>query len=240
MRVVSLNVNSLKSCIEKGLTNNIFSLNPDIVCFQEIKCQTNILNINNYYSYWSFCNKKGYSGVAIFTKIKPLKIIEGFLNDNFDAEGRILSLEFKDFILINVYVPNSKSNLDRQNYRMNWDDLLYNHISTLEKLKPLIICGDFNTDLKKLKNNNEFIDNELDIFQSILTRGYTDSFIYKNGNQNIEKFCTWYLKNKKVGYRLDYFLISNYLRDKIIESTILNNINCSDHYPILLDIDIKG
>lgn len=241
MKVISLNVNSLKSCLEKGLKNNIFSLDPDIICFQEIKCQEKILNDTNYLDYWSFCNKKGYSGVAVFTKIKPLKVIEGFINNSFDTEGRILTLEYKNFILINVYVPNSKSNLSRQNYRMYWDDLLYNHICNLENNKPLIICGDFNVDLKKLNDNNEFIDNELDIFQNILNRGYTDSFIYKNGTSNINNFCTWYLnKNKSIGYRLDYFLVSNYLRDKIIESKILNTINCSDHFPILLEIDIKG
>ncbi len=247
MVIFSLNVNGLKSSIEKGLLNFIDTINPDILCLQEIKCQEPLLSLKDYYCYWNYCSKKGYSGTAIFTKFKPRSVTYGFANELFDSEGRIITLEYDSFFLVNVYVPNSKSSLARIDYRMKWDEIFFDYIMTLEKNKAVIICGDFNIALTEIDSNDEnyiseFIDNERDEFDNFLNNDFIDAYRYKNP---YEKNCfTWWsigkkTRNNKIGYRLDYFLVSQSLKDHIINSKIFSKINCSDHCPISLEIDLK-
>lgn len=183
-------------------------------------------------------------GTVTYTKVKPLSVKYG-LSENFDSEGRIITLEFQNFYLVNVYVPNSKSSIIRVDYRMKWDELFFKYIMNLESNKPVIMCGDFNVDYNSINENyieNTFMNNEKEEFEHLLNYGYIDSFHYLHPNQ---KNCyTWWNvgkenKEKKLGYRLDYFLISKFLLNKLINSNIHNDINDSDHCPISLSIDIK-
>ncbi len=244
MLLCSFNVNGLKASVNKGLVKIILDQKPDIICFQETKCQSQILKIDGYYSYWNYCNKKSYSGTATFTKIKPISCKLGFNDYDFNTEGRIITLEYESFYLVNIYVPNSRAGLNRIDYRMQWDEQFYNHIMELEKIKPVIICGDFNVALYKNDRNNIekkiFINNELVVFNDLLASGFIDAFKYLYSDEDA---VTWYRigKNKKntgIGYRLDYFLVSSYLKDKINDSKICSNINISDHFPITLKINI--
>ena len=246
MLLYSLNVNGLKASINKGLVEFIFSAKPDIICLQETKCQDLPLKVEGYTTYWNFSERNSYSGTAIFTKEKALNCMYDF-GDTFDVEGRIIILEFNSFYLINVYVPNSRRGQNRVNYRMEWDELFFDYVMNLERLKPVIICGDFNVALYKEEQDNIkkqlFINNELSVFNDLLNSGFVDAFKYTN--PNLKEAITWVKMGKNkidtgIGYRLDYFLVSNYLKKSIRESKILNNINISDHYPITLEIDIEG
>lgn len=241
MIILSLNVNGLKSALDKGLKSQLDNINADIICLQEIKCQDELLSLDGYYSYYNYCNKRGYSGTCVLCKRQPLNTYYGFENSDFNSEGRIITLEYNDFYLINVYVPNSKSGLSRINYRMDWDELFRNYIFKLENKKPVIVCGDFNVDLYSKDNSldKEFIDNEKDEFYYLLDNGYVDAFNYINPNN--ENCITWWQVGKNsrednIGCRLDYFLVSNYLVNYINDSSILSDVDCSDHCPILLDI----
>lgn len=242
MKIVSINVNGLKSSLDKGLRQFLLLNNYDIICLQEIKCNNPLLELNNYYSYYNYCNKRGYSGTAIFSKIKPISEKYLFDDIDIDLESRVIILEYKTFYLIDVYVPNSKANLSRINYRMNFDSIFYQKLENLDKRKPIIVCGDFNVDYeaKELIENSDitFEDNEIEELCDFLDNGFVDTF--KEFNNNLEKKNTWCLIGKKdVGYRLDYFIVSNYLKQFIINSRICDNTNFSDHYPIELEIDFK-
>lgn len=246
MTIYSLNVNGLNSAIEKGIRNSLFILKPDIICLQEIKCQKPLVELENYYSYWNFCKKKGYSGTAIFTKEKPLSINYDFNND-FDCEGRVMTVEYECFYLVNVYVPNSKASSIRLDYRMNWDDEFYNYIKNLEIMKPVIICGDFNIAYSNIDSNdcyynNDFVDNERYEFENLLNSGLVDAYRYLYP-QETNCYTWWNVgkddKENKLGYRLDYFLISEYLLNNLIDSKIHNEIDCSDHCPISIEMDFE-
>lgn len=241
MIILSLNVNGLKSAIDKGLKSKLDSINADIICLQETKCQDELLNINGYYSYYNYCNKKGYSGTCVFSKIKPVNVHYDFDNSEFDTEGRIITLEYKDFYLINVYVPNSKSGLSRIDYRMMWDELFREYVFELENKKPVIVCGDFNVALYSEDSNlnKEFIDNEKDEFYYLLENGFADAFRYINPNSK-DCFTWWQVgknsKEKNIGCRLDYFIVSDYLLNSVKDCLILKEVDCSDHSPILLEM----
>ena len=245
--IYSFNVNGLNSSLKKGLKSQVFAKSPDIICLQEIKCQSNLFEIENYYSYWNFSSKKGYSGTCIYSKIKPISVNYTLLDKTFEVEGRIITLEYENFYLINVYVPNSKSSIKRVNYRMEWDELFFNYIIYLNSIKPVILCGDFNISYSSLYNhdilnNNSFVDNERYEFENLLNYGIIDAFQYLHPNQ--EKCYTWWNagkdeREKKLGFRLDYFLISYELKKLLVECNIHNEINCSDHCPISLSIDLE-
>ena len=243
MKIISFNVNGLNSAVNKGLLNFIEDETPDILCLQETKCQNKILNLTTYYSYWNFSNKGSFSGTAIFTKYKPINVYYNF-DDDFNVEGRIITLEYHKFYLINVYIPNSKSNNIRLDYRMEWDDRFFKYILKLENNKPVILCGDFNVAIKEEDTNQEesvFLNNEVIEFISLLDLGFIDTFRYKHGN--VKNAFTWWninVGNKElnVGSRLDYFLVSNYFKKYINDSVLKNEINISDHCPIILDIGV--
>lgn len=246
MRILSLNVNGLKSSLNKGLEKYLLNMDYDIICLQEIKCNSPLLNLDGYYSYYNYCKKNGYSGTAIFTKFAPINENNLLSNVDFDLEGRIIILEYKAFYLINVYVPNSKANLSRINYRMNFDGFFYQELLNLDRKKPIIVCGDFNVDYEtnELIENSEisFEDNEIEEFCNFLDSGFIDTF--RELHKNLNKKNTWFLMGKNntkkdIGYRLDYFIVSNYLKQFLIDSKICEDTNCSDHYPIELEIDLK-
>lgn len=247
MTIYSLNVNGLKSAIEKGFKESLLPHNPDIICLQETKCQEPILELDGYFSFWSFCKKKGYSGTTIYTKKQPLSINYDFSND-FDCEGRILTLEYECFYIVNVYVPNSRASTIRLDYRMKWDEEFYDYLCSLKSIKPVIICGDFNIAYSNIDCNDynystEFIDNERFEFENLLNNGLIDAFRHL---YPIKENCyTWWNvgkedKQNKLGYRLDYFLISDYLANNLIDSTIHDDIECSDHCPISVEMDIEA
>lgn len=245
MLIVSLNANGLQASIKKGMQEKILLYSPDIICLQEVKCQSPILQVEGYYSYWNYSERRSYSGTAVFTKTKPLSCKCDFGCVNFDVEGRIITLEYDNYYLVNVYVPNSRAGLGRVDYRMEWDDLFFEYVLNLEKIKPVIICGDFNVALYKEEisniKNKKFINSELDGFYNLLNNGYVDAFKYKY--PTLENSPTWWNMTKgdkkgDFGYRLDYFLVSNYFLNKIVDSKILSEIKCSDHCPITLEINI--
>ena len=244
MTIYSLNVNGLKSALNKGLEKSLKEINADVICLQEIKCQDKIMSLDGYYDYWSFCKKLGFSGTVIFTKNKPINVSYKLDND-FDTEGRIITLEYETFFIITVYTPCSRRNLKRNNYRMMWDELFYEYIKNLENKKPVILCGDFNVDLEsnsyKKTEFSEFVSSDKEEFEELLDIGFTDAFKYLYPNTK-DNFTWWFVggkaKKENIGCRIDYFLVSNYLKEKIKDSKILKEVNCSDHCPITLDIDL--
>lgn len=245
MILCSLNVNGLKSAVKKGLQSIIKEIDADIICLQETKCQKKVTLIDGYYDYWSFCKKKGFSGTAILTKKKPINV-SYTINDDFDTEGRIITVEYETFFIVTVYVPCSRRNLKRNNYRLVWNELFYEYIANLENKKPVILCGDFNVDLNSDNYNkiefSDFLNSDKDEFNELLDIGFVDSFKYLYPNDK-ESYSWWFVgdkaKEKNSGCRIDYFLVSNYLKDKIKDSKILKEVNCSDHCPIILDIDLN-
>lgn len=249
MKMYSLNANGLNSCINKGFLNFFNNSNADFFCLQEIKCQEELIHIDGYYSFWNFCSRKGYSGTAIFTKYQPLAVFYDMGDSNYNVEGRIITLEYNSFYLVNVYVPNSQMGLSRINYRMQWDELFINYVSNLNNLKPVIICGDFNiaySDLDSCANceNNSliFIDDQKIEFENLLNCGFIDSFRFLYPDS--ENSFTWWTvgKNSKQnnqGWRLDYFLISDYLEHELVDAKIFSSVSCSDHCPISIDINFS-
>lgn len=247
MKLVSWNVNGLKSIIGKDFEKNFKLMNADIFCLQETKIQEGQLNLkfSDYYNYWNYSEKKGYSGTAILTKQKPLNVYYGLDVEELDKEGRVITLEFGDFFLINTYTPCYQKDIERQNYRAYWDDEFIKYIEFLENKKEVIICGDFNVAYSELdlgSHNKEilgFSDEERQQFGRILDMGFIDTFRYKN--PNYKKF-TWWKNNKRDSKdnacRLDYFLVSEELKNNIIATQIRNDIGGSDHCPIVLKIKI--
>ena len=247
MKMYSWNVNGLNSCIEKGFFSFFDSSDADFFCIQETKYQDVLPSLPGYYQFWNFCSKKGYSGTAIFTKHKPLSVSYNIGNDDFDVEGRIITLEYNSFFLVTVYVPNSQLGISRINYRMEWDELFIDYISNLNNIKPVIICGDFNIAFSELDvchsitSSLEFIDDQRIEFENLLNVGFIDSYRYFY--PNVGNSFTWWnvgkdSKAKNIGWRLDYFLVSDFLEDKILDAHIHSQVDCSDHCPISLDINI--
>lgn len=247
MKMFSWNVNGLNSCIEKGFSSFFDSVNADFFCLQEIKCQQPIISIPSYYQFWNYCSKKGYSGTAIFTKYKPISVCYNFDGSDFDVEGRIITLEYDSFYLINVYSPNSQMGISRINYRMDWDDLFFDYVSRLNYIKPVIICGDFNIAISDLDvctsipSSGKFVDDQRIEFEKLLNNGFIDSFRYLN--PKTDNAFTWWNVGKSsklnnIGWRLDYFLVSDFFISAIQDAKIYSQISCSDHCPISLTINI--
>ena len=255
MKLVSWNVNGLRAVINKGFKDFFKEIDADIFCMQETKMQENQLDDNikeifkGYNAYWNSAEKKGYSGTAIMTKSKPLNVKYGIGIEEHDKEGRVITLEFEKFYMVNCYTPNSKRELERLDYRMIWEDAFRNYLLELNKEKPVIICGDLNVahkeiDLKNPKTNRRnagFTDEERDKMTELLNAGLTDTFRYLYPDKT-EAYTWWsYMfkaREKNAGWRIDYFIVSNDIKDKVKESYIYSEIMGSDHCPVGLDIEL--
>ena len=251
MKIISWNVNGIRAVLKKGFLDFINDFNPDIICIQETKANPEQvdLDLDNYkYKYWNSATKKGYSGTAIFSKIKPISVQNDMNIEKHDDEGRVICMELKNYFLVTVYTPNSKRDLSRLDYRANeWDRDFLIYLKELEKIKPIIFCGDLNVahkeiDLKNPKTNKRnagFTNEERLGFDNYINSGFLDTFRMFNKEPN---HYTWwsYMFNsraKNVGWRIDYFCISEILKKKITKSIILPEIMGSDHAPILIEID---
>lgn len=249
MKLISWNVNGLRAAINKGFKEFFKEIDADIFCLQETKMQEDQIDIEltslfqGYHTYWNSAVKKGYSGTAVFTKQKPLKVTYGIGKEEHDQEGRIITLEYEDFYLVNCYTPNSKRELERLDYRMIWEDEIREYLVKLDKTKPVIYCGDLNVahkeiDLKNPKTNHKsagFTDEERNKMTQLLNAGFTDTFRYLYPEKQ-EAYTWWsymfHAREKNVGWRIDYFIVSKSIQEKIEESTIYAQIQGSDHCPV--------
>lgn len=251
MKMVSWNVNGLRACVTKGFVDIFNKLDADIFCLQETKLQEGQIDLplEGYYQYWNYAEKKGYSGTAIFTKKEPLAVTNGIEIDEHNTEGRVITLEFQDFFFVTCYTPNSQNELKRLDYRMKWEDDFREYLLSLNKKKPVILCGDLNVahneiDLKNPKTNRKnagFSDEEREKMTKLLNSGFTDSFRYLYPDK--EGIYSWWsyrfnARKNNAGWRIDYFITSNSIKDKIIDSKIHTDIMGSDHCPVELDIDL--
>ena len=250
MKFISWNVNGLRACMQKGFEDSFKALDADIFCLQETKLQAGQHDFEpeGYYQYWNYAEKKGYSGTAIFTRKKPLSVTNGIGVEEHDHEGRVITLEFEDFYFIVVYVPNSQRELARLSYRMEWEKAFLAYILGLEAKKPVIYCGDLNVahkeiDLKNPKTNHMnagFTDEERACFTKVLESGYIDSFRYFYPDQkDIYSWWSYMFKSreKNAGWRIDYFVVSEKLKDRMKDAKINTDIMGSDHCPVELDIE---
>lgn len=251
MKMVSWNVNGLRACVTKGFVDIFNKLDADIFCLQETKLQKGQIDLplEGYYQYWNYAEKKGYSGTAIFTKKEPLAVTNGIGIDEHNTEGRVITLEFEDFFFVTCYTPNSQNELKRLDYRMKWEDDFREYLMRLNKKKPVILCGDLNVahneiDLKNPKTNRKnagFSDEEREKMTTLLNSGFTDSFRYLYPDK--EGIYSWWsyrfnARKNNAGWRIDYFITSDSIKDKIIDSKIHTDIMGSDHCPVELDIDL--
>lgn len=250
LKFISWNVNGLRACCDKGFTEIFKELDADFFCLQETKMQKGQLELgfDNYQSYWNYAEKKGYSGTAVFTRINPLSVTYGLGIDEHDREGRVITLEMETYYLVTVYTPNVQEELRRLEYRMRWEDDLRAYLKRLEQDKPVIICGDLNVahkeiDLKNPKTNRKcagFTDEEREKFSILLNSGFTDTFRYFY--PDTEGIYSWWsyrfgAREKNAGWRIDYFLTSASLNDKLLDAKIHTGIFGSDHCPVELMID---
>ena len=251
MKLISWNVNGIRACVNKGFETFFKQINSDIFCIQETKCMPDQINLEfpGYKSYWNSADKKGYSGTAIFTKKQPLSVTYGIGIEEHDKEGRIITLEFENFYLVNNYTPNSKRELERLAYRQIWEDQIRNYLLKLNKIKPVIMCGDLNVahheiDLKNPKTNQRnagFTVEERGKMTELLEAGFTDTFRYLYPDKENEYSWWSYMgqaRQKNIGWRIDYFIVSNQIQEKIKEASIYQEIMGSDHCPIGLEIDL--
>lgn len=249
MKLVSWNVNGIRACVKKGFLEYVEQVNADIICLQETKVQVNQIDLplEGYYQYWNYAEKKGYSGTAVFTKIKPLHVKYGIGESDTEAEGRILTLEYEDFYLINVYTPNSKRDLARLPYRLEWEEMMRQYCSELDKVKPVILCGDLNVahqeiDLKNAKpnrGNSGFTIEERGKMTSLLDAGFVDAFRYFYPEK--EGAYTWWsymskVRERNIGWRIDYFIVSCKLVNKLKDAAIHPYVLGSDHCPVQLEM----
>lgn len=251
MKLISWNVNGLRAAINKGFNDFFSKIDADIFCLQETKMQEGQADIETekYFKYWNYAEKKGYSGTAIFTKIKPQNVTYGLGIEEHDKEGRIITLEFEKFYLVNCYTPNSKRELERLEYRMIWEDEVRKYLKKLNETKPVIYCGDLNVahkeiDLKNPKTNTRsagFTREEREKMTELLESGFTDSFRYLYPQK--EEAYTWWsymfhAREKNVGWRIDYFITSKDIENKIEDSIIHSDILGSDHCPVELRVNL--
>ena len=251
MRLISWNVNGIRACLNKGFEDFFKEINADIFCIQETKCQPDQIELefDGYTSFWNSAEKKGYSGTAIFTKQKPKNVTFGIGIEEHDKEGRVITLEFEKFYMVNIYTPNSKRELERLDYRMIWEDEVRKYLLNLNKVKPVIMCGDLNVahkeiDLKNPKTNRRnagFTDEERNKMTELLGAGFTDTFRKLYPDKENEYSWWSYMgkaREKNIGWRIDYFIVSKDIESKIKEAKIHQNIFGSDHCPVELDIEI--
>lgn len=250
MKLISWNVNGLRACITKGFSLFFKSIDADIFCIQETKMQeeqAKEIEYEGYYKYMNSAEKKGYSGTAIFTKIMPINVSYGIGIEEHDKEGRVITIEFDKFFLVNCYTPNSKRELERLAYRQIWEDEFRNYLIKLDKVKPVILCGDLNVahkeiDLKNPSTNHHnagFTDEEREKMTKLLDSNFTDTFRYLYPDKkDAYSWWSYMLKSRErnIGWRIDYFIVSNSIRDEIKDAIIHSEVLGSDHCPIELDI----
>lgn len=247
MKLISWNVNGIRACVGKGFLDYFKEADADVFCIQETKMQAGQLELDleGYEQYWNYAQRKGYSGTAIFTKKKPLSVSYGIGIEEHDTEGRVITLEFEDFYMITVYTPNSQNELARLDYRMEWEDAFLSYLKKLEENKPVIVCGDLNVahqenDLKNPKTNRKnagFTDEERGKFQTLLDNGFIDTFRYFYPDQT--GIYSWWsyrfqARAKNAGWRIDYFLVSDSLKDRLTDAKIHTDVMGSDHCPVEL------
>ncbi|MFV8828833.1 exodeoxyribonuclease III [Alkalihalobacterium sp. APHAB7] len=251
MKLISWNVNGIRACVTKGFLDYFKEMNADIFCLQETKCQEGqiTLELEGYEQYWNYAEKKGYSGTAVFTKKTPLSVSYGVDQNNDEQEGRIITLEFDTFYLVNVYTPNSKRDLSRLSYRLKWEDELRQYLIKLNTKKPVIYCGDLNVahqeiDLKNPKpndGNSGFTKEEREKMTTLLSSGFVDTFRHCYPGQT-DTYTWWSYMNKvrerNIGWRIDYFIISEALKEKIIDAHVHSHILGSDHCPVVLELNM--
>lgn len=250
-KMISWNVNGLRACVKKGFSEYFKECDADIFCIQESKLQEGQIDLEfeGYKSYWNYAEKKGYSGTAVFTKEEPLSVTRGIGIEEHDKEGRVITLEFDDFYFVTVYTPNSQAKLARLDYRMKWEDDFRNYLKELEKNKPVIMCGDLNVaheeiDLKNPKsnrNNAGFSDEERSKMTELLNSGFIDTYRYFYPDKEGEYSWWSYRFNARAnnaGWRIDYFIVSESLKDKLEGAKIHTSIEGSDHCPVELTINI--
>ena len=249
MKLISWNVNGLRSCVNKGFMDIFKDLNADIVCLQEIKLQEGQieLELEGYFDFWNYAEKKGYSGTAVFTRESPLSVSYGMGIEEHDREGRVITLEFDRFYLVNVYTPNSKRGLERLDYRMRWEDDFRSYLLGLKQQKPVIMCGDLNVahkeiDLKNPKSNKKsagFTDEERNKMTELIESGFIDTFRFFYPDKE-EAYSWWsnFAKSseRNVGWRIDYFIASDSLKDELSDAFICPEYMGSDHCPVGLVI----
>ena len=249
MKLISWNVNGIRACVQKGFLDFFIEVDADIFCIQESKMQEGQLELelDGYYQYWNYAEKKGYSGTAIFTKRKPISVQYGIGIEEHDHEGRVITLEFDDFYMVTVYTPNSQDELKRLDYRMQWETDFLAYLKKLEEKKGVVFCGDLNVahkeiDLKNPKTNRKnagFTDEERGKFDAVLKAGFIDTFRYFY--PDVEGIYSWWsyrfsARAKNAGWRIDYFCVSDCLKDRLVDAKILTDVMGSDHCPVELDL----
>ena len=251
MKLISWNVNGIRACLTKGFMDFFKKIDADIFCIQETKCQEGQVELNpeGYYTYWNSAERKGYSGTAIFTKNKPINVTYGIGIEEHDKEGRVITLEFENCYVVTIYTPNSKRGLERLGYRQVWEDEIRKYLLNLNKNKPVIMCGDLNVahkeiDLKNPKSNRGnagFTDEEREKMTELLSVGFTDTFRFLYPEKE-EAYSWWsYMgkaREKNIGWRIDYFIVSEKIENKIKEAMIYPEIMGSDHCPVGLEIEL--
>lgn len=250
MKFISWNVNGLRACVQKGFLDFFNSIDADFFCIQESKLQAGQIDLDlpGYHQYWNYAEKKGYSGTAIFAKNEPLSVSYGIGIDEHDKEGRVITLEYDNFYLVTCYTPNSQNELKRLPYRMQWEDDFREYLKTLDAKKPVVLCGDLNVahneiDLKNPKNNRKnagFSDEERSKMTELLSSGFTDTFRYFY--PDAEGIYSWWsyrfkAREKNAGWRIDYFITSKRINDKLKKAAIHTDVLGSDHCPVEVDIE---
>lgn len=249
MKFISWNVNGLRACVKKGFLDYFKEIDADIFCTQEIKLQEGQIELElpNYHQYWNYAEKKGYSGTAVFTKKEPIDAVNGIGISEHDQEGRVITLLYDDFYLVNVYTPNSQPELARLSYRMEWEDAFREYLTKLAVEKPVVLCGDLNVAHKEidLKNPNTnrrnagFTDEEREKMTTLLKSGFIDTFRHFYPDKK-DAYSWWsYMRKareKNVGWRIDYFIVSEHMKDFIKDAEIHSEIMGSDHCPVMLEL----
>ena len=249
MKLVSWNVNGIRACVQKGFLESFQKIAADVFCLQETKMQEGQLELElpGYYQYWNYAVKKGYSGTAVFSRKRPISVVNGIGIEEHDQEGRVITCEFEDFYFVTVYTPNSQDGLKRLEYRMRWEDDFRAYLKKLEKAKPVIVTGDMNVahkeiDLKNPRTNRKnagFTDEERAKFTELLDAGFIDTFRYFYPDK--EGAYSWWsyrfkAREKNAGWRIDYFCVSESLKERLLNADILTDVYGSDHCPVVLEL----
>lgn len=249
MKLVSWNVNGIRACVQKGFLESFQKIDADVFCLQETKMQEGQLELElpGYYQYWNYAVKKGYSGTAVFARKRPISVVNGIGIEEHDQEGRVITCEFEDFYFVTVYTPNSQDGLKRLEYRMRWEDDFRAYLKKLEKAKPVIVTGDMNVahkeiDLKNPRTNRKnagFTDEERAKFTELLDAGFIDTFRYFYPDK--EGAYSWWsyrfkAREKNAGWRIDYFCVSESLKERLLNADILTDVYGSDHCPVVLEL----
>ena len=250
MKFVSWNVNGLRACVKKGFLDYFNEIDADIFCVQETKLQEGQIDLElpGFYQFWNYAEKKGYSGTAVFTKQEPISVSYGFTPEESEQEGRLVTLEFEKFYLVNCYTPNSQRDLARLSFRLEWENKMKQYLIELDQKKPVIYCGDLNVahkeiDLKNSKSNvgnSGFTDEERGKMTELLNSGFIDSFRYFNPDKT-DSYSWWSYMNKvrerNIGWRIDYFIVSEKLKEQLVSADIHSQVMGSDHCPVILEIN---